>query len=443
MTAPTGLARVTISAPQRRVDVALPEHVPVAELLPELLTHAGEALADQGQQHGGWVLRRTDGASVQPHQGLHAQNVRDGDVLHLVPAQQDWPELEYDDVVEAIAAGARRTGRTWSPQATKTAAIATAGLALAAGLAARPQWIVAVGVAALLTAAGITAARAYGEGVVGAALAAYAMPYAFAGGAALVTSGAPQLLVGASAVVLAAAIGGVGVAAARRVFVAGLTAGALATVGALLAFWVEPAGAAAIVIALLACGIGAVPLLAVRLGNLPVPPVTLPATEDGLAATRERPASARIEAAIRRTDETLAGLLIGHAVTSAVASVVLSFHGGTAGRLLAGVTGAVLVLRARLFATVWHRVPVLVAGLAILVAPAVPWIGRGGSTAVVTVVVGIALVVILAGTTYAKRPPSPYLARAADLVDMALVVSVVPIACAVLGLYGKMRGLAP
>ena len=58
----TGLARVTISAPQRRVDVALPEQVPLAELLPEVLRHAGDGLADDGERHGGWVLRRTDGA---------------------------------------------------------------------------------------------------------------------------------------------------------------------------------------------------------------------------------------------------------------------------------------------------------------------------------------------------------------------------------------------
>ena len=60
----SGLARVTISAPQRRVDVALPEHVPLAELLPEVLRHAGEGLADDGERHGGWLLRRTDGAGA-------------------------------------------------------------------------------------------------------------------------------------------------------------------------------------------------------------------------------------------------------------------------------------------------------------------------------------------------------------------------------------------
>src|SRR3954464_6772299 len=102
------LARVPISAPQRRVDVALPEHVPLAELLPEVLRHAGEGLADDGEKHGGWVLRRTDGVGLGAAQGLFPQGVRDGEVLHLVPAHDEWPDLESADVVEAIAEGARR-----------------------------------------------------------------------------------------------------------------------------------------------------------------------------------------------------------------------------------------------------------------------------------------------------------------------------------------------
>jgi hypothetical protein len=79
-----GLARVTINAPQRRVDVALPEHVPLAELLPEVLRHAGEGLADDGEKHGGWVLRRTDGVALATGQGLFPQGVRDGEVLLLI-----------------------------------------------------------------------------------------------------------------------------------------------------------------------------------------------------------------------------------------------------------------------------------------------------------------------------------------------------------------------
>ena len=53
----------------------------------------------------------------------------------------------------------------------------------------------------------------------------------------------------------------------------------------------------------------------------------------------------------------------------------------------------------------------------------------------------LGLVTVVAGTTYAQRPVSPYLGRAADLTDTLLVVSVVPVACAVLDLYDRARGL--
>src|SRR3954465_10063431 len=131
-----GLARVTISAPNRRVDVALPEHVPLAELLPEVLRHAGEGLADEGERHGGWLLRRTDGVPLGTAQGLFPQGVRDGEVLHLVPAHEQWPELEYDDVVGAIAEGARRRGSAWTPSSTRTATLVGAGVLLTVGLVA-------------------------------------------------------------------------------------------------------------------------------------------------------------------------------------------------------------------------------------------------------------------------------------------------------------------
>ncbi|MEU4666318.1 EsaB/YukD family protein, partial [Micromonospora chalcea] len=132
----SGLARVTISAPRRRVDVALPEQVPLAELLPEVLRHAGEGLADDGERHGGWVLRRTDGGVLATAQALLPQGVRDGEVLHLVPARAEWPELEYDDVVEAIVDGARRRGAAWSARATRAAALGGAAVPLAVGLVA-------------------------------------------------------------------------------------------------------------------------------------------------------------------------------------------------------------------------------------------------------------------------------------------------------------------
>ena len=441
----TGLAKVTINAPRRRVDVALPEQVPLAELLPDLLAHAGEALADEGERHGGWLLRRADGQPLDAALGLAAQGVRDGEVLYLVPAREEWPELEYDDVVDAIAAAARRDGRAWAPAATRAVAVAAAGVALATGayavVARGLAWTVAVAVAVLLLLAGTAASRAYGEGLLGAALAAYAISYAFLGGALVVTDGPARLLIGSAAALLASTLGGVGVAAVRWLFVAGGTAALQGVFGALLAFALPPAGAAAVVLVVLVCGLGALPLLAVRLGRLPMPPVTPPAAQGAQPSRSDRSA---VLAAVRRANDVLTGLLVGQAVAAAAASLLLVRAGGPAGALLVGASGAVLLLRARLFAAARQRVPVLAGGLAALAALLLAFATRAGddqALALLAAVVAAAGLVLWAGATYAKRPPSPYLGRAADLLDVVLTVSVIPIACAVLDLYAAVRGL--
>jgi type VII secretion integral membrane protein EccD len=471
----TGLARVTICAPQRRVDVALPEHLPLAELLPEVLRHAGEGLADDGERHGGWLLRRTDGGVLQAGQALLPQGVRDGEVLHLVPARAAWPELEYDDVVEAIADGARRRGSAWGGPATRAATLVGAGVLLATGLLAvlsgGPAWssapFAALGIAVLLAFAGVVASRAYGEASAGSTLGGYAMPYAFAGGALLVASGdpagvlgpvgwlgAPELLAGSLALLLAAVLGAVGIAAGLRVFAAGAAVGLLGALTALAGFFLPAAGAAAILLSVLVCAIGTVPLLAIRFGKLPMPPITLPSATEGaesfsaagagsLASARERPDRGLVFAAVARTEELLTGMLIGHAVLASVAAVVLVASGGLAGRLLVAVSSAALLLRSRLFVTVRQRVPLVVAGLAGFAVLGVALASRLDAPGLLGLTVGglvLALLTAATGATYSRRPPTPYLGRAADLVDTLMVVSVVPVACGVLGLYARVRG---
>ncbi|MEU4382242.1 type VII secretion integral membrane protein EccD [Micromonospora echinofusca] len=461
-----GLARVTISAPQRRVDVALPEQVPLAELLPEVLRHAGEGLADDGERHGGWVLRRTDGAVLATAQALLPQGVRDGEVLHLVPARAEWPELEYDDVVEAIADGARRRGGAWSPAATRAAALAGAAVPLAVGLLAvtaggpahEAAWPAAAVVALLLTLAGVVASRAHDDGPAGATLGGYALPYAAAAGALAVTSGdpvgpvpglrwigAPELLAGSVALLLVSVLGLVGVATRLRVFVAGATVGAAGALAALGGLLLSPAGTAAVLLCVLVFAVGAVPLLAIRLGKVPLPPITLPTGDPGGAdRARDLPDRDRVYAAVARTEEMLTGMLLGHAVLAVAAAVVLGLSGGTAGRLLVAVAAAVLLLRSRLFVSLRHRVPTVAAGLAGYAVLGAVLVDGSGPTGRLALVVGglmLALVAVAAGTTYARRPVSPYVGRLADLTDTALVVSVVPVACAVLDLYERARGL--
>lgn len=458
----TGLTRVTISSPQRRVDVALPDGVPVAELLPELLEHAGEAMADNGERHGGWALRRADGSALSSGAPLATQGVRDGAVLHLVPARGEWPELEYDDVVEAIAAGARRYGVGWSARATRITALVVAGVALVAGvwavLRSGPQWtlpaLAALGVAAVLVLAGVVASRAYGDVVAGATLSAYAMPYAFVGGLLLLAGSSRlgalrpwHLLDGAVALLIVALLGAVAAAYGLRLFVAGATAAVLGEVAGLLGLVTSASGAAAAVLTLLVASIAAVPLLAIRLGKLPMPVVTLPTDMSSTGRGLEpQPDRARVFAAVARTDEMLTGMLLGVSVAALVTSAVLVHTPGIAGRLLVAVAAAAFLLRARLFVTVRQRVPLLAAGagsyglLAVALLTGQP---SAANLAIVGALTIAALLVAAAGARYASGAPSPYLGRAADLLDALCVVSVVPIACAVLNLYRLATALIP
>jgi type VII secretion integral membrane protein EccD len=471
-----GLARVTISAPQRRVDVALPEHVPLAELLPEVLRHAGEGLADDGEKHGGWLLRKVDGAVLATAQGLHPQGVRDGEVLHLVPAGNNWPELEYDDVVEAIAEGARRRGAAWAPASTRSATITAGGVLL--GVAALVLLLLgpavpgapyfSLGVGLFLALAGISASRAYGDSRIGAALGGYAMPFGFVGGALLLNSkdpsgpiglfpwlGAAELLAGTVALLMLAVLGGVGVAASLRVFAAGTTVGVLGALTAVVDMTdaITSPGAAAILACVLVCGIGAMPLLAIRFGKVPMPPVALPSGEDAERAytgaraardaARERPDRARVFSAVARTEELLTGMLIGHAVLSFCAFLVLGVAGGLWGGILLAVTAGSLLLRSRLFVTIRQRAPMIAAGLA-----GFGLLGLGGFglrgiwiLAAVGGMLVLAMLTVVFGATYSQRPPSPYLGRFADVMDTLIVISVIPVACAVLDLYAVMRNL--
>ncbi|MER7275817.1 type VII secretion integral membrane protein EccD [Dactylosporangium sp. NPDC000244] len=438
-TAAAGLARITINAPGRRVDVAVPDAVPLAELLPELLQHAGDGLADDGERHGGWLLRRADGTTLSAAAGLAGQGVRDGTVLHLVPARTGWPELEYDDVVEAIAAGARRQGLPWGPAATRAAAIGAAGAGLLVALIAVVRAdlpLVAAAVAAGLLLAGVTASRAYGDALVGANLAAFALPFAAAGGwlaAPAAAAPAARALLGAVALLLAALVGAVGVAHLMRLFAAGATVGVLGSLTGLLATATRPAAAAAVLLAVLVAGVAGLPLLAIRLGRLPMPVVATPA---GLSPGGRGPAAdrGRIFAAVARTDELLTGMLLGLAAAAVGGSVVLARSGDISGTVLVAVAATALLLRARTFLTIRQRLPLIVAGVAGFALLA---LFAGFEARIVAAVAPlVALGVAVAGARAASHPASPYLGRAADLLDTLCVVAMVPLACAVFGLYG-------
>ena len=62
----TGLVRLAIVTPTRRLEVAFPHHVPVVAVLPAVLRHGGDNLPDAGLAHEGWMLHRLDGSALDP-----------------------------------------------------------------------------------------------------------------------------------------------------------------------------------------------------------------------------------------------------------------------------------------------------------------------------------------------------------------------------------------
>lgn len=453
-----GLARVVLAAPKRRLDLALPEQIPLAMLLPGVLPRAGEALADDGLDHGGWILRRTDGSTLDMSRTLAAQDIRDGDILHLAPRYEEWPELEYDDVVDAIAAGARRYGVAWSPAATRVTGLAIGVFLLLGTLAllmsAGPAWtmpaVVALVIAAGLLTGGFVLSRALSNATAGATLGAASLVYAFAGGLlvlggdeSLSRFGAPHLLVGSAALLAFGVIGYIAVAATVRLFVAGIVIGVLGVIAGLLGL--TSLGApetAAAVVALLVLLAPALPLFSVRLGKVPLP--QLPRTTDDLLQQEPVPPAVSTYATVARADEIFTGLLFAFAVVNVVSFWLVSREPGVVTGLLVGVVAAANMLRARLFATVRHRLPLLltgISGLAFLLARLTD------ADLPVQVGVGVALmlvavVAVTAGMRYSLRPPSVYLGRFADIFDVLLVLATIPIACQVLGVYALVRGLA-
>ena len=182
-TATGGLSRVTIVAPRRRIDLAVPSDVPLSELLPTLLRHAGEDLADDGARHGGWSLNRLGGPPLDGGRTAGQLGVRDGELLYFRPRDSTAPEIVFDDVVDAVATATNERPGGWQVATTRRFAVLLAGAALLGGAAATllagpphlPGALAALLVAVGLLVTATVLARAVGDSDTGTVLAIVAL----------------------------------------------------------------------------------------------------------------------------------------------------------------------------------------------------------------------------------------------------------------------------
>ncbi|MEP6697080.1 MAG: type VII secretion integral membrane protein EccD [Pseudonocardiales bacterium] len=460
VTMPMGVARVTVVAPYTRVDVALPHTATLAELLPTLLKLAGEDVVDSGAAHGGWALARLGERPLDSGHTIDALGIRDGDVLHLRPRRAELPTPVFDDVVDAIATTTRERAARWQPANTRRTGLVIGGALLSAGVLApalagtnrQAAALIAAAVAALLLLSGAGLARALQDSAAGAVSAGAGLAYAFVAGLVATAPGhgiAPlgrtELLLACSALLVAAVLAAVLVGDFTAVFGAAAAVGLLGCLCVLFTLLggVSTRGGAAVAAALTMSAAPVLPILALRLARLPLPTVAADAsdmTEDESAVPGPG-TTTRAEQA----ESHLTGLLTACCVVLAGAQVLLVGSGRTDARVLCAVVAAALLLRSRYYADRAQRLVLLATGLLGAVAVVGATAAAAGGLAQLlgglgALLIGGATAVVVA-LAVPGRPPSPYAARALDIVEIALLVSIIPLAMGVLGAYSYVRGL--
>jgi type VII secretion integral membrane protein EccD len=455
-----GLSKVTIVAPQSRVDLALPANVPLADLLPTLLRYAGQELADDGVSKGGWVLSRLGGVPLDSSRTTAQLDIRDGELLYFTPRAQAAPEVVFDDVVDAVATGTQERGGRWRPANARRfalglgvfALLAGALVALAAGPPQLPGALVGLVVGAALVVTGLIASRALSDSRSGVVFGLVALVYGGIGGLLSLAGNRPlseltaaDVLVGGAAVVVFASLAAVAVADSTPLFLAAAAAGLAICVGAAvdLVFGGTPAAGAAVVFALAFALLPASPMLAYRMARLPIP--TVPNDPEELRTDATTVDGQRVLAQSKRADEFLTAMLGWVAVVGLGAAVVLAIGHTMADLVLCAVLALLLLIRARWFLGLGQRLPLLIAGSVALGAVALAGFLNTTAMLRLTLVLGALIVLAIISVGYGLagtgRRISPVWARVLDITETLLIVSVVPLAVWVSNLYGWVRSI--
>ncbi|MGH3628548.1 MAG: type VII secretion integral membrane protein EccD [Sciscionella sp.] len=458
-TGTTVFSRVTVVAPRTRIDVALPSDVSVADMMPMLLEMAREATPDGGARHGGWCLAKLGGAALDPARALASLGIVDGDLLQLRKRSDNPPPPLYDDVVDAIAAATPDSYRPWTTQTANRIGHLAGGLALilaaVAALLAGPLGggsslvpAIATGVLTLLcVGVGAALARTYGVPATGVVVAAAGgLPMAFVCGLYIVPGGPgrPNLLLASVLVFIVAAACVWLVGHGFTAFVAAGAAAVLGVIAFLIATLIAhpaagiAAGAAAVSLAV----VSLLPRVTIQLARLPLPNV--PNNAEDLRDDGGFPDYTQIEHRTGVAHEYMTGLIIGCGGVAAV-SAVIAASAGTFGVILAVVVTLVLLMRARTYANGSQAIALLATGLLAALGLAVGMIVTSTPADRLLYLFGILVILgaaaLVVGVLFPEQRFSPPLRRTADIIEAILIAAVLPLALAVLNLYGIVRHL--
>ncbi|MDX3850301.1 type VII secretion integral membrane protein EccD [Streptomyces sp. AK02-01A] len=457
-----GACRLTVRAPARTIDLAVPADVPVADLLPAILGYAGDGLEESGIEHGGWVLQRLGGEPMDEERTLDSFDLRDGETVYLRPRTDALPEVHLDDLVDGISTTMRQRPHGWSPEAGRrllrglaVAVLLTGMLVLALpGGSVAPRALCAAAAGLLLLAGAAAAGRAVGDAAAAATLGFMVGPYlALAGW--LLTGGeltgpdahevlGPRLLAASAAGAGGAVLALAAVASFAALFLCLAVVAAFGALGSVLMITADLAPQqAAGVVALTAVVLGAfVPSLSFRMSGLRMPP--LPTNAQQLQEGIEPHPTAVVATRAVLADGWMTSLYGAVGVVCAGCLALLVRRAGLPEVCMVLALVLLLMLHARGLGNVWQRLSLVLPaawGAVLLVlagvhgaAPETRLLATGGLLA------ATAVIAILSWTVPGRRLV-PYWGRAAELLHSAAAISLLPLALWVLGVYGDLRAL--
>lgn len=458
------LCRLLVVGPTSQIDVSLPTHIPLADMMPALLGALGPDLADRGLEHSGWIVQRLGGPALDESKTVDDLALLDGEAVHVRPRTDQIPPLAYDDLIDGVSAGVRKRSGLWRPQTTRITALLLLATWLATGLATVRTWsdpserLLLLGAAALLCfAAGFTVVRRLADrvmaGILGggcvaaavlAALAAVA-PHAPLGGVAGPDPVPAMIFLGATAGTVAALL----VAAfifprtGWRQIAAGLLVAWLLVAVALglrsqaTLGW---AAVAAIMVTATTALRPAVPITAFKFAGFALP--DMPAEPAELQQNIDPAPAAEVLARAAAADQFMVALYAALGFVSGVAMVWLAAAPGWAAPLAAWLAATAQLLATRAMTSTWHRFvlagPALVAVVTwCLIATA----RRGPLAGYLAVCCCLILVVVsaLAARLPATGRFNPILGRLGDWAHTLTVAALAPTVVLITGLIDVIR----
>ncbi|MET8882265.1 type VII secretion integral membrane protein EccD [Streptomyces rubiginosohelvolus] len=456
------LCRLTVRAPAKSIDLAVPADVPVADLLPAVLGYAGDNLEEAGIDHGGWVLQRLGGEPLDEELTLDSYGLRDGDTLYLRPRAEALPEVHLDDLVDGIATTMRDHPFGWTPKVSRWVLLGIVVAILAGGVlviawpggSSLSRSVFATAAGLLLLAGAGAASRAVGDAGAGAALGFTVGPYLalagwllpggeLGGPHAYETLGA-RLLAASAAMAGGAVLALAVVAAFAALFLSVAVVSLFAAIAAVLLLTTDLAPVhAAGILAVLAVILGAfVPSLAFRMSGMRMPP--LPTNAQQLQEGIEPHAASAVSARAILADGWMTSLYGAVGLVGAACVAVLARERELAEIIMTVALCLLLVLHARGLGNIWQRMSLVVPGvfgLLLLVLVAAPAASPGSRLVTAAGLLAAAAAVAIAAWTVPGRRLVPYWGRAGEVLHSALAIAVLPLALWVLGVYGALRAI--